>query len=472
MRGKSSSGRSATGVVAALALLSVVGGVAIPAPPAGATSRPGPPTGVWRTDGYGTVLAAEEGVLREYQTTAVGCLEGAPARRTGGDAGSARYADDDGDVFTLRSTDSRDRASMRVDGSVGERTLFRIAALPDSCAREQATGPVATFDVFWATFEENYPFFAAKGIDWSAVRERLRPMVHENTTDAELFAVLSEMVRPLYDAHVVVLGGPAGVFAQSRPGTAVPGPELDNRTKEYVERRDLGGRQLQEFAGGRIGYADLPGGQGYVRVSGFSGYTEEDTYATDSAELDRALDAILTRERTTGLTGLIIDLRVNGGGSDALGPRIAARLTDRPYFAYAKRARNDPADPTRFTRPEPLYVQPARAPRFTGPVAVLTAGTTYSAGETFTQALIDRPGRTVRIGEPTQGVFSDILRRELPNGWSFWLPNEEFLTRSGETFDGAGIPAHLPEPVFTEEEFAHRRDSAFDRATEVLPTRS
>ncbi|WP_277994563.1 hypothetical protein [Streptomyces sp. A10(2020)] len=30
-----------------------------------------------------------------------------------------------------------------------------------------------------------------------------------------------------------------------------------------------------------------------------------------------------------------------------------------------------------------------------------------------------------------------------------WLPNEEFLTRSGRTFDGTGIPPHLTEPVFT-----------------------
>ncbi|MEV4969661.1 S41 family peptidase [Streptomyces scopuliridis] len=471
MRWRRSAGRR-PGAVAAVALLSVVGGVAMPAAPAGAASWPVPPAGIWRTDGYGTVLVADEGVLREYQTTAVGCLEGDPARRTGGDTGSLRYTNDDGDVFTLRATGGRDRASMRVDGSAGDRTLLRTAALPESCAQEQPGDPVATFDVFWWTFEENYPFFAAKGIDWSAVRDRYRPMVDEHTTDAELFAVFREMVRPLYDAHVVVLGGSAGVFAQSRQGTAVPSPELDNRIKEYVERRDLGGRQLQEFARGRIGYADLPGGQGYLRVSGFSGYTDDDTYAADSAELDRALDAILTRERTAGLTGLIIDLRVNGGGSDALGQRIAARLTDHRYFAYAKRARNDPADPTRFTRPRPLYIEPARAPRFTGPVAVLTAGTTYSAGETFTQALIDRPGRTVRIGEPTQGVFSDVMERRLPNGWSVRLPNEEFLTRSGETFDGPGIPPHLPEPVFTEEEFSHRRDSAFDRASELLPTRS
>lgn len=142
-------------------------------------------------------------------------------------------------------------------------------------------------------------------------------------------------------------------MTQSRPGTVIPGQALENRIRAYIEKRDLNGRPLQEFARGRIGYADLPGGQGY---------------------------------------------RVNGGGSDSLGLRLAARLTDRPYFACAKRARNHPAGPTRFTRPQLLYVQPAAKPRYAGPVTVLTGGTTFSAGETFAQALIDRPGRTVRIG--------------------------------------------------------------------------
>lgn len=49
-----------------------------------------------------------------------------------------------------------------------------------------------------------------------------------------------------------------------------------------------------------------------------------------------------------------------------------------------------------------------------------------------------------------------------------WLPNEEFLTRQGGTFDGAGIPPHIRTPVFTEEEFATDRDSAFDAAVAVL----
>ncbi|GGW14503.1 hypothetical protein GCM10010264_59090 [Streptomyces globisporus] len=101
---------------------------------------------------------------------------------------------------------------------------------------------------------------------------------------------------------------------------------------------------------------------------------------------------------------------------------------------------------------------------------MLTGGSTFSAGETFTQALMDRPGRTVRIGQPTQGVFSDVMVRKLPNGMSAFLPNEEFLTSSGRTFDGTGIPAHLTEPVYTKEEFDRGKDSAFDRAVNVLRT--
>lgn len=421
--------------------------------------------GIWRMDGYGTVLSLRDGTLREYQTTTVSCLEGDSAQRTG----PGTYTMPDGTVLTVRTRGDRDRGSLRADGSVGERSLRRLPKSPEACASPAPEGPLAAFDVFWQSFEENYPFFSAKGIDWHAVRERYRPRIHAGTTRDELYAVLGGMVEPLHDAHVAVQDGDR-VFARVRPGTVVPTEELDAEVKKFVVARDLAhARSVQDFAHGRITYADLPGGQGYLRISGFGGYTDEPApYAAQPAELDRALDTVLGRERTPRTKGLIIDLRINGGGSDALGIHLAERLTDTSYLAYSKRARNDPADPTRHTRPRPVYVTPARGPRYTGPVAVLTGGSTFSAGETFTQALMNRPGRTVRIGKPPQGVFSDVMSRELPNGMSAWLPNEEFLTRSGRTFDGTGIPPHLEEPVFTEEEFAERRDSAFDRALNVL----
>ncbi|MFF7368562.1 S41 family peptidase [Streptomyces tricolor] len=455
--------RILTATVAALAL-------AATAVPAASAARPGPPVtdGVWRTDGYGTLLALGGGALRKYETTSVSCIPGDSARQTG----PGRYITPDGTVLAVRTTHDRDRARLAADSSVGHRRLTRLPALPADCARPASADPRTRFDVLWQTFEENYPFFAQKGVDWHAVRDRYRPQVHRDTTRAGLFDIFARMLRPLHDAHVAVKDGDR-VVAEVRPGTEPPSPELDARTKKYIVARDLKGAMgRRDFAAGRITYADLRGGLGYLRISGFGGYAGDGApYTAQRAELDRALDAVLTPDRTRRLHGLIIDLRVNGGGSDALGIRIAARLTDTPYTAYAKRVRNDPADPTRHTRPEPVPVVPAAGSRYTGPVAVLTGGSTVSAGETFTQALLDRPGRTVRIGQPTQGVFSDVMVRTLPDGMLFVLPNEEYLTRTGRTFDGTGIPPQLTEPVFTEEEFANDRDSAFDRAVAVLRPR-
>ncbi|KUL53022.1 MULTISPECIES: S41 family peptidase [unclassified Streptomyces] len=455
-----------TTVSAAIALTLAAG--ATPAFAADGPSAKGGPSstsGIWRMDGYGTVLDLRDGELREYQTTAVSCLTGFTGRETR----PGVYTTPDNVVLRVRTLPRRDRASLGIDGSVGHRNLQRIPALPDACTRPAAEGPLATFDVFWSSFAENYPFFAAKGIDWDGVRAHYRPKVHADTTREELFTVFRDMVAPLYDAHVSV-GDIEHYFAHGRPGTVLPTEEFDAEVKKHIVRRDLkNARGVRDFGNGRITYADLPGERGYLRISGFGGYADEGApYSAERAELDKALDAILTEERVERLKGLVIDLRVNGGGSDALGIRVAERLTDASYVAYTKRARNDPADPAKYTRPEPIRVSPAEAPRYTGPVAVLTGGSTVSAGETLTQALIDRPGRVVRIGEPTQGVFSDIMGRVLPNGMGAVLPNEQYLTRTGDTFDGPGIPPHLKEPVFTEEEFAKERDSAFDRALNVL----
>ncbi|MBX7552054.1 S41 family peptidase [Streptomyces sp. tea 10] len=455
--------RTLTATVAVLAL-------AATAVPAAAAAQAGPPgtDGVWRVDGYGTVLVAGGGVLQEYQTTSVSCLKGDTSRRTG----PGTYLTTDGSVLTVRIQRDRNHALFAADSSVGHRQLRRLPALPADCARPASTDPRTAFDVFWQTFEENYPFFAAKGIDWHAVRDRYRPLVHRDTTKDQLFTILSRMVRPLYDAHVGVIDGHRR-FAEVRPGTEMPSEELDAKVKNFIVARDLkDAAHRQDFGAGRITYADLPGDLGYLRISGFGGYAGENApYTAEQAELDRALNTVLDARRTKRLKGLVIDLRVNGGGADSLGIRIARRLTDMPYTAYAKRARNDPADPARHTRPEPVSVVPADAPRYTGPVAVLTGGSTVSAGETFTQALIDRPARTVRIGQPTQGVFSDVLMRNLPDGLVFGLPDEEYLTRTGRTFDGTGIPPQLTEPVFTKEEFAKNRDSAFDRAVNLLSGR-
>ncbi|MGW4894613.1 S41 family peptidase [Kitasatospora sp. NPDC004240] len=467
---------AATGVA-----LVVTAGLAAPAPaapPGGGlpgAERPGAERldGVWRVDGYGTVLAIADRKVTAYDVTSVSCTDsGSPLRQVGeaGPGGATRYGAPENAFAELTVTpQGRHRAVYQEDGAAGSRTLERLPGLPALCGPSAPDDAVAVFDRFWANFEENYPFFAAKGVDWHALRDTYRPQVTSRTTDQELQEIFVRMLTPLHDAHVVLArpdaeGDLAPVFSSVRPGTVRPSPDLMVRAAKPVAAQLTGPERA--FGNGLIGVGELPDGIGYLRVSTFSGYVKGGSHQDQEAELDRALDALLADPAR--LRGLVIDVRVNGGGSDALGLRIAARLTDRPYVAYRKVARNDPGDPTRYTRPQALRVRPADGKRFTGPVALLTSGSTVSAGETFTQALMGRGPHVTRIGESTQGVFSDVMTRKLSCQFTVTLPNEKFLTPQGTSFDGPGIPAELSTPVFTPEELDGLKDSALTRARRLL----
>ena len=210
----------------------------------------------------------------------------------------------------------------------------------------------------------------------------------------------------------------------------------------------------------------LANSTGYLRIRGFSGYTDNDNFDQGTDALEAALDAIF--KDAEKLTGLIIDVRINGGGSDLWGIAVASRLTDREYLAYIKDARNDVHNAARFSEGQPRFVKPSQRPHFWGPVVELTSINSVSAAETFTMALMGRRPQVVRIGESTQGIFSDILGRTLPNGWRFGLPNERFLTKEGVAFDGPGIPPHVLLPVFPRSDLAKGRDSGIEKAMEIL----
>ncbi|MGH8920428.1 MAG: S41 family peptidase, partial [Actinomycetes bacterium] len=163
------------------------------------------------------------------------------------------------------------------------------------------------------------------------------------------------------------------------------------------------------------------------------------------------------------LKGLVIDVRVNDGGSDVYGTALAARLTKKPYTAYSKIARDDPVDVRRFTSPQQADVLPSPDTTYTGPIALLTSRYSVSAAETFTQALLGR-GDMVRIGENTQGVFSDQLLRTLPDGAQFSLPNEIYLT-NGRNYDMAGFAPDVPTGlVFAHANLAAGKDPELDAA--------
>jgi hypothetical protein len=448
---------------AAVAVVLTIVVAACSAPNGGRSS---PVDGVWRTDGYSWIVSVRNGQAETYDMTSLSCLPNRTLTQVEepGPDGSVQFGDERGAVETLHRTPDG-KGALRLLGTAADIDLVPMPELPEMCTRPVPADPISTFDVFWATFAENYNSTIRKNIDWNAVRDRYRPMVNANTTPEELYRILVDMIEPLGDGHAVIDAGDES-FAGKRPGTRDEDDVSRRDATDAVDahlRQDLGVSDIQSFANNRIAYADLPGGLGYLRLTSFDEYDPHDNrFPANSAVLARTLDSIFTQARINAWRGLIIDVRFNTGGDDELGLQLASRLTDTPYTAYTKQARNNPNDPTSYGRLRTVAVTPYAGLRYTGPVRLLTSDLTVSAGETFTEAMLGRTPTPSRVGTATQGVFSDDMDRKLPNGWSFTLGNEEYFAPDGTDYEGRGVPPTIETPVFTREELAQHRDSALD----------
>jgi hypothetical protein len=436
--------------------------------------------GVWKSSGYGYVFAIRGSQLKAFQVTSATCVPGFTARAKTIDVPGrdVTFKTNEKDVFLIRAQKPTDNGPFRrlhFEGAASDIVIRRAEGIPGVCTPPTANTPVGNFDVFVHTFEEQYIAFDLKHADWKKIVAENRPKVTNQTGAAQLFAILQAMIEPFHDAHTA-LNAPSlnRAFEGFRPG----GYQLDEGKSEaafqkhempkllaITEQNYLDG-PIASFCKGQLQYGHVSSTTGYLRVLAEGGYTRNKGPAAELATLDAALDSIFSDVQ---LKKLILDVRVNFGGSDQLGLAIAVRLTKTPYPAFTKFARLfTPAEPAAWTAGQTSIVSPVSRPSFTGPVVELIGPLTVSAGETLTQALMGRTPHITRIGENTQGVFSDVLDRRLPNGWGFGLPNEVFRTSEGKAFDSVGIPPDLRIPVFAAVDVKNRRDPALEKALEVL----
>src|SRR5207248_3076329 len=90
---------------------------------------------------------------------------------------------------------------------------------------------------------------------------------------------------------------------------------------------------------------------GYLRIVSFSNYSSHGAIAEGLASLESALDAIFS---DPALRALVIDVRINFGGTGSYGLAIASRLATNEYVAYSVQARADPVDRNKWTEPYPV----------------------------------------------------------------------------------------------------------------------
>lgn len=390
--------------------------------------------GFWYAEAYGYALRIEGRSAALYDVSQAGMVASMRGRISGdavvlrGVPGldfSARLASDG---YTLVMTAAgTGRFEFRRPADRSDPRFAPIAPTDD---------PLVNFDVFVATFAERYAFFGVRGVDWAARAAPLRLRAAAASDSKTLFAILSELVAPVDDAHIELYSLSGDEFYPATPIAWLPSAQvfIDAVKAGYIAA------PLAKTAGGKLAYGRLRSGEAYLCLVGMEGYAKGGLDA-EAAALDAGLDEALAA--SAGAPSLILDLRFNGGGYDAHALRVAARFTDERAFAYSRRARLGDG----WTAEERFCVEPETVrPRWDGPLVVLVSRETTSAAEVLAMCLGELPGVTL-VGEATRGAMSDMLYKRLPNGWVYTLSNQEYRARDGLCYEADGYPPDIAAPM-------------------------
>jgi hypothetical protein len=299
-----------------------------------------------------------------------------------------------------------------------------VLALAAGC-QGVATDPAGTasraalFDDLWREFDLHYSFFELKGVNWDSLGAHYRPRAVAARTDAELGAVLAQMLVELRDVHVSITPGDDGATMRYRSPFETGAIYADSRVvfSRYVPTSHTS-------ASGHVRYGMATPTVGYLSLPNFTG-------SGWANEVDDAIKDLGAAE------SIVIDVRGNGGGNHALAPAIAGRFADRARtFGYLRR-RDGPSHAD-FANYEAEVVEPAGDSRFNGHVYVLADRRSFSTAEDFVLAMRSLPTVTV-VGDTTAGASGGPIVRELANGWTYQLSEWIEYTPTFTTFEDSGI---------------------------------
>jgi len=409
--------------------------------------------GYWRSDGYNWIVDIHAGQVTIYDATEISCFNVFEA---------SLYALGSETLFD--SLYGHERLSLTEDKLVFSTPAqvyishSKIPDLPPLCSNggtAKTQDPVFNFEIFWHAFQENYPFFDVRGVDWQNQYDVFRPQVKADMSQAELFRLMSDMIAPINDGHVSLYNPETN--QEYFPGKK---PDWANRTNWMTDtlidtylRRD---QNVKLTGNTKLLYGKLNNTIGYLNVFSMEGFNpeEEDDPLAAAEAMDQALKDI------GDVKAMIVDVRFNGGGSEDIAMALASRFADQRRLAYSVKAKEGNG----FTPAHEFYLEPGGESQFTKPVFLLTSNLTMSAAENFVLLLRVLPHVTV-IGEKTRGCFSLILRG-LPNGWFYGLANQVYTAADGKVYEGIGIPPSV-EVDINPSGFQDNKDAILDKALEL-----
>jgi tetratricopeptide (TPR) repeat protein len=324
-------------------------------------------------------------------------------------------------------------------------------------ASQELSGPEKNFEYLWRTLDRNYAIFGPKHVDWKALYKVYRPRVTAQTTDDELFSVMSAMLGHLNDNHVFLVSEKPKRFFSAGYLYQILGEGEFEAFRKLISQRPVPEKyfkaKLTESADKVFAYGWVTDEIGYFHFNGFGDL--EKTAAT--------IDDIMRIFQ--GAKALIVDVRRNGGGDDRVGKLIADRFADRKRLYMTTEIRSGDRH-NQFSWKKYWHVEPAGPLQFTKTTILLTDRTSISAAENFALAMRVLPHVTV-IGDLTSGCFADMYGDRLPNGWQFSVSYKLFLDYAGLCWEGIGVPPDLKQ-MNSKDDTEKGNDRVFELAVNLI----
>lgn len=400
---------------------------------------------VWLQQGYDRILTIKDSTYVYYNINSVTCKPLAE--------GSFN------DRFRLVSL--KNKILVVNPGGIVHYNFTKLTSLPSGCTEEakKELSYQKNFQVFWDTFNTNYAFFKERNVDWNGIYNQYLPAVQKAKTDQEFAEILKEIIQKIKDGHIRL----------DLPESLKEKPKQTQATNEPIRSKSVLLSDLKKtylkgeksYNGGVLQWGVLKNSKiGYILINdmnNFADYVPEDkNHSKDFTDLYEKVSSSKSPQQMfedelegvkkimekvlhdlKGSNSVVIDLRFNGGGYETVALRLLSYFVLTKNRVLSITAKTE----TGFTPKQNYILYPAQK-TYNRPVYLFLGPNTASAAEIFALGALDYPN-IKRIGSKTSGIFSEILWKELPNGWEFSLSNEIYTDKYGKTYEGAGIPVNI-----------------------------
>lgn len=408
--------------------------------------------GIWKSVGSDWVLEIQDSTKYIlYDITSISCT---PSRK--------------GEAKELLESIRLEGDTLSLLKGVITYQFIKTEALPNLCAtalqEKDQKDVLYNFEVFAETVKEHYAFMELNRINWDQLHEEQKSKLNQNSTEAELYLIIEETLEKLNDNHAY-LEASEDVYEAIEQLSVEEAAEADKENlpeygdfqiaamaaKHHLEESMTKKSWLIEW--GRLKdsigfiqlksmwlYADLDIPQslidevGYVDayVQTFHKMYEGDYIEKEVQGVRKIMDMVMNDLKD--MERIVIDVRFNGGGQDAVSFEILSRFISGKQQIGTQQLRYG----DHFTPTLSLCIE-GTDHAYTKAVYVLTSQQTGSAAEAFAIATMS-VDHIKRIGAQTSGAMSTALEKTLPNGWYFSISNEIYMDNKGNSYENKGIP--------------------------------